>query len=269
MFPIEMKHIGKIDAVGTVQVFGYSARKVDRDLHDLTYLNYAGPPTASDAVWANLVERRTLALNALYPALLPWGAPVHFGPPGELLYARYGLGQSLLALPLYVAGRVLPFSGTFFLNGHAFMPLGPFFAALLLNSGATVLAVIGVFCAARALDASPRVAGLAATLYGVTTMAWPYAKTFYSGPTAAAALVWMVCFAIRYRRKERTRDGLLAGATLGLAIILRPINGLAILPLFLYLLPDTQRVWRDPRAVVRRWLAPGVFTALSLAIPSL
>ena len=52
MFPIDMQHIGKIDAVGTVQVFGYSARKVDRDLHDLIYLNYAGPPTASDAVWA-------------------------------------------------------------------------------------------------------------------------------------------------------------------------------------------------------------------------
>ena len=65
MFPIDMKHIGKIDSVGTVQVFGYSARKVDRDLHDLTYLNYAGPPTASDAVWANLVERRALDFTDL------------------------------------------------------------------------------------------------------------------------------------------------------------------------------------------------------------
>ena len=40
-----MNHIGKIDTVGTVQVFGDSARKVDRNLHDLAYLNYAGPPT--------------------------------------------------------------------------------------------------------------------------------------------------------------------------------------------------------------------------------
>jgi hypothetical protein len=66
MFLIDMKHIGKIDSVGTVQVFGYSARKVDRDLHDLTYLNYAGPPTASDAVWANLVERRALDFTDLH-----------------------------------------------------------------------------------------------------------------------------------------------------------------------------------------------------------
>jgi hypothetical protein len=67
MFPIEMKHIGKIDAVGTVQVFGYSAvpnslgnaggistatsaRRIDRNLCNLTYLNFAGPPTATDAV---------------------------------------------------------------------------------------------------------------------------------------------------------------------------------------------------------------------------
>jgi hypothetical protein len=38
-----------------VQVFGYSARKVDRDLHSLIYLNCAGPPTVSDMVWASLV----------------------------------------------------------------------------------------------------------------------------------------------------------------------------------------------------------------------
>jgi hypothetical protein len=58
----------------------------------------------------------------------------------------------------------------------------------------------------------------------------------------------------------------LAGAALGLAILLRPINVLVIPPLFLYLLPETQAAWRDPRAVVRRWLAPGVLTALGLAV---
>ena len=65
MFPTEMQHIGKIDAVGTVQVFGYSAKRADHDLHDLIYLNYAGPPTASDAVWAMLVERRALDFTNL------------------------------------------------------------------------------------------------------------------------------------------------------------------------------------------------------------
>jgi hypothetical protein len=33
---------------------------VELDLYNLTYLNYAGPPTASDAVWASLIERHVL-----------------------------------------------------------------------------------------------------------------------------------------------------------------------------------------------------------------
>jgi hypothetical protein len=65
MFPIEMINIGKIDSVGTVQVFGYSARRVDERIADCIYLNYAGPPTASDAVWAMLIERRALDFTDL------------------------------------------------------------------------------------------------------------------------------------------------------------------------------------------------------------
>ncbi len=39
MSPIEMKHIGKIEAVGTVQVFGYSAKRIDEHVSDMIYLN--------------------------------------------------------------------------------------------------------------------------------------------------------------------------------------------------------------------------------------
>jgi hypothetical protein len=65
MFPIQMKHIGKTDSVGTVRVFGYSARRIDERIADCIYLNYAGPPTASDAVWAMLIERRALDFTDL------------------------------------------------------------------------------------------------------------------------------------------------------------------------------------------------------------
>ncbi len=44
MFPIDMQHIGRFEAVRAVQVFGYSARKVDRDL------DHVGPPTTPIAV---------------------------------------------------------------------------------------------------------------------------------------------------------------------------------------------------------------------------
>jgi|GEM_PF-2830467 len=65
MFPIEMNHIGKIDAVGTVQVFGYCARRIDEHVADMIYLNYAGPPTAAASVWAILIERRALDFTDL------------------------------------------------------------------------------------------------------------------------------------------------------------------------------------------------------------
>ena len=78
MFPIEMQHIGKIDAVGTVQVFGYSAKQIDAHTADMVYLNYAGPPTASDAVWAMLIERRARGLRLVEEELrrswlVAWG----------------------------------------------------------------------------------------------------------------------------------------------------------------------------------------------------
>lgn len=66
MFPITSQHIGKIDSVGTVRVFGYSAKRVDERIADCIYLNYAGPPTASDAVWASLIERRALDFTDLH-----------------------------------------------------------------------------------------------------------------------------------------------------------------------------------------------------------
>jgi hypothetical protein len=51
MFPIEMQHIGKIQVVGTVQVFGYSSRRIDEHVSDMTYLNYASPAAAVASVW--------------------------------------------------------------------------------------------------------------------------------------------------------------------------------------------------------------------------
>ena len=63
MFPIDMQHIGKIDAVGTVQVSGYSAREVDCDL---AHLNYVGPPTALVAARQRRRAARKLPEHTLW-----------------------------------------------------------------------------------------------------------------------------------------------------------------------------------------------------------
>jgi hypothetical protein len=56
----EMKHIGKIEEIGTVQVFGHSSRRIDEHVSDMIYLNYAGPATAATSVQANLIGWRGL-----------------------------------------------------------------------------------------------------------------------------------------------------------------------------------------------------------------
>lgn len=66
MNTLTLQHIGKIDAVGSVQVFGYSALRIDAHFEQLVYLNYAGPATAADAVWARLVERKALDYTDLH-----------------------------------------------------------------------------------------------------------------------------------------------------------------------------------------------------------
>lgn len=245
-------------------------------LYGLTYRGGIGVIDEATllATTVNLAEEPTLALNNLYPALLPWGAPIPFGLADAPIYSRYGLGQSLLALPLYVAGRLLPFDGNFYLNGYVFAPSGSYFSALLLNSGTTLLATVAVFFIVRVLDYSPRVAALAALLYGLTTMAWPYAKTFFSGPTTAAALAWAAYFTIRYGKGGRMFDGMLSGLALAMAIILRPVSVLAVPVVFVYLLPDSltspaQIYETGPRLVAtlwRRWAAPALFVLISISM---
>jgi len=51
MFTIEMKHIGKIEAVGTVQVFGYSARNRLTDVRDAVYRLLDGLPMHKRSDW--------------------------------------------------------------------------------------------------------------------------------------------------------------------------------------------------------------------------
>ncbi|HLY28986.1 MAG TPA: glycosyltransferase family 39 protein [Aggregatilineales bacterium] len=193
-------------------------------------------------VTSQVAQAQTIQINAIYPALLPWGAPAD--DPSGPIYSKYAPGQSLLALPLFALGNLIPVHTLKTLNGQPFVPLAPFFVALLLNLLATLLTALAIFRIVPLWGYSRRTAALTCILYGATTLAWPYAKTFYSEPTTACALVWMVYFAIRcHQGRQRheanaIRDGLLAGGALGLAILLRTTSVIFIPLLILYLLPD-------------------------------
>ncbi len=203
-------------------------------------------------VTSSLADRGTAQINAIYPALLPWGAPT--ADPNGPIYSKYPLGQSLLALPFYAAGRLVPIHTIKLLNDQPFVQLAPLFSALLVNTLATILTAMAIFRIVPLWGYSRRIAAAQTILYAVTTLAWPYAKTFYSEPTTACALAWMVYFAIRFRCDNRVQDGLAAGACLGLAIVLRSTSVIFAPLLFLYLFP--------------RWLAllPGAAAGVALTL---
>lgn len=206
-------------------------------------------------VTASIADLHTAQINTIYPALLPWGAPA--ADPSLPIYSKYAPGQSLLALPLYAAGHLIPIKTLKMLNEQPFVPLLPFFAALLLNPIATLLTALAIYCIVPLWGYSRRTAALLVSVYAVTTLAWPYAKTFYSEPTTACALIWTIYFAIRARQKSSVWDALVAGGCLGLAILLRTTSIVFAPLLLLYLLTD----WRKPLPAL-----PGIAIGIALTL---
>jgi hypothetical protein len=226
-------------------------------LYGLTWRGNIGviDEAAMLSVTSNLVERRTFTINDDYPALLPWGMPQ--ADPNKPIYSHYAPGLSVLAAPLYATGTLIPIRTEKTLNNQPYLPFVPFFAALLLNTLTTVLTALGVLLTARLFVLSWQNSAILTLLFAVTTMAWPYAKTFYNEPATSMAIVWMAYFAVRYRQRLNVRDALLAGLFLGLAILLRTTSVLFIPILLLYLLPR----WRGVFAVV-----PGIALGVLLTL---
>jgi len=207
------------------------------------------------AVTANLVDKQTFAINDQYPALVLWDAPK--SDPNKSIYSHYAPGLSVLAVPLYGVGKLIPIRTEKTLNDLPYLPLIPFFAALLLNTITTLLTALAIILTARLFGCSWRTSAILALLFAVTTMAWSYAKTFYNEPATSMALAWMVYFAVRFRQHSIIRDGILAGLCLGLAILLRTTSVIFVPIVALYFFP----CWRG-------WLAlmPGVAIGAALTL---
>lgn len=104
------------------------------------------------------------------PSILP-------GVDGKF-YSKYGLGQPLLSVIAYDAGRV--FHKLFFPDANG-RDLSHFLVSML-NAVLTPLTAIVLYFFARRLFNSTRLAIVLALLYGICTSAWPYAKFYFSEP---------------------------------------------------------------------------------------
>ncbi len=188
-------------------------------------------------VTSNLVERGEIAveqetvtleeMSHRFEGLLPtkgYSFLTNYATPGRggHTYSKYGLGQSLAVVPLYLVGRVW----------------GSQYAArlcvALFNPLVTALTCWLIFVFARSLGFSGAL--WLSLAYGLSTMAWAYNHTFYSQPATTFLLLGAAYTAHRYRRQREERWLLLAGVCLGGAILFRMASLIALPAFGLYLL---------------------------------
>lgn len=189
-------------------------------------LTYSGSFHSSDgqamfSVTESLVRRGEYDINQIRWMGLQQGT---FGPDGEL-YCRKGLATSLLTIPLAWLGMVLPFWGVVQ-------------SGMLFNVIVTALTGLLVFLYVRRLGHSSSTGLISGLVFGLGTMAWPYAKYLFSDPLSGLSLLASAYFLLHLASLGGTaglKPALLSGACLGLAIATRFANAVLI-PLFVAVL---------------------------------
>lgn len=158
-------------------------------------------------------------------------------------FGHYGLGQPLMAVPFYYVGSFISS-----LNIKAFQ-LGlrnntiayydrslendfHRFAISRFHQVLTPLVCILLFQFGLMLGYSRKTSFLVSLIYGTATIAFPFAKTFYSEP--ATTLMILGSFMSLYKFKQTHQYNYLAssGALLGYAILTR-LDSIILVPLFL------------------------------------
>jgi hypothetical protein len=159
-------------------------------------------------------------------------------------YSKYGLGQSLVALPLYLLGMAWRAATG---AGHA-----PRSAALLLNSLLTASTAGLLLIMVRDLGYSTRAGVTVALAYALCSPAWVYTHTFFSEPLVTLSLTGAALAAWRFAQKGRSGWLIAAGGALGLALLAR-VDALAAFPAFgLYLVLTWRAQGAAPGVIVRQ-----------------
>jgi hypothetical protein len=191
-------------------------------LFGLYFLTTGGQAFISDGeimllTTVQMVDAQTIKLPDT-AAVFPQVVHGHDG----FLFSRYGIGQPLMAVPFYWVGRYV--IGWYLLPGCDDWHVGRFFL-LLLPAAATAITG-GLLCSwAAELYRSVRAGIGVALLYGVSTLAWPYSRFFFSEPLFTLFLVFAALSLFRWRPFT-------GGLAYGYAVATR-VGGLVLLPAFL------------------------------------
>ena len=140
-----------------------------------------------------------------------------FGPDGQV-FSKKGPALSFLAVPWYLLMHAASF-----LN----IRVGQLQATLLFNAIVTAWTAVLLWLTALRLGYRDRTAMLLGLLFGVATIAWPYAKQFFGEPLSALSL--LACFygLLAWRHAGRARWLVVAG--IGAAVAIATVNAHAVL----------------------------------------
>lgn len=207
----------------------------------------------------SLARRGALDIEQIRWLGLQQGA---FGLDG-LLYSRKGIGVPVGLLPLTWLGLATPWFG----------PVG---ASLLFNAIVTALTAVLLSAYLRALNFSRRTGILVALIFGLATLAWPYAKSLFSDPFSGLLLLATALALLKFKQRtgaEKQRSSgaklfspaltypLLAGLLLGWNIATRyaealfvPVFGLLLL-YYLFTIYNLQFTIYDSKLAIPPLLA--------------
>ncbi len=126
-------------------------------------------------------------------------------------FSYFGIAKSLWNIPFYLLSKVLE---------HAVPPLRGYHWALESFSNAVLSAIliVALFFFLLELAIPPRYAFFSLLVYGFATMALSHAKYNVLEPLVSLSLVLTLLHALRYGRRGRLRDALLAGFYLGIGV---------------------------------------------------
>ena len=163
------------------------------------------------SVTESLAQRGTVDTNAI--AWTQWvNSPGEvlgaFGPDGQV-YSKKGPAPAFVAVPWYLLLRTI---------AQLEIGIGLVQGMLLWNGVITALTAALLWLTALRLGYSDRVGLILGLLFGLCTIAWPYANHFFGEPLSALSL--LLCFyAIRtFRTAAQVRWLWLAGVAAGVAV---------------------------------------------------
>jgi len=215
------------------------------------------------AVTESLAKRGALDTNAI--AWTQWvNSPGEvlgaFGPEGDV-FSKKGPAPAFLAVPFYLIGRLLP-------------PLSMLQTAFWFNAVVTALTAVLLARTVLALGYRLTAALLAGALYGLGTIAWPYATHFFGEPLSALAILGVFHALLRLRQTGEVRYAAWAGVAAGVMVATSAGHAVLLAPFGVYLLGSTGwgAIFPGPRGGAgagrtgRRW-ARMVAALLAFAAP--